>query len=673
MFYKKYTLIILALIIASSAIFPIISSFQQVQASNNTNQQQTTIFLNSNDLSNSKSIDKLDYTKLFNDKSFSITDIYENTKFIWDTLQLRRDYYGRNKTMLYFGTDAGHNINSTIAQGFSSLIYPYTMYRITGDQYYLNELDDLYHRIIKFTSEEESLLGIKFNTTRSYDYITGERIGQGFSYIKFPESVFFQSDEILDYAINYFDTFQPIINETFLSCQGLPIHSVNQDGTPNTTIFHLTWNQGVFCSVSQFYYLSHITGNDIYKSLSDNILEAIWDQRTEKNLIPRAIDVEFGNATISSVTHYDMAGLLNSVILAYILNGENKTEGTENYIYYELIDLISTSIAENFWNSYSKRWNYIASSTFGGESYGIPEMYSFYVDIALLAAHSITNNKLILTRAIDDFYTSFMGDNPKIPNGQLIRNGLVIHSPATHEFQSVFPANTYIPLIGALIFEITQDKKVLEKVHYHYHNLFEKHKTPKGYIRDMYSHNLQPYDGYNNRNAIIDDMAIINAFFALAAVILPSQNVKLDWGFAPTRILPTKLLTGEPILHNLNINMANNTVELVDVYSNGPGKIAINFCNNYNITAILVNNEINHYDFTKKSFTTLNGTHTYRITFNKAPEYLDQLCGLYEVQFNELNIHHMQRISKYFDTFQTLYREEIEFIEFDFNLYIPIP
>jgi hypothetical protein len=621
----------------------------------------TTSTTSSNDNTDPDYDEEVNYTNLFNGKSASIMDIYNNTKYIWDVLQHRRDYHGANQTLLYFGTDAGHNINRTTSMGMGSLMFPFTMYRITGDDYYLDEMIDLYHRILTFTTQPESLFGANFNRTKAYEYTTGKLFGEIMGYLRFPEMILFHNEEILNYAINYFDRLYPILNKTFLSSKNIPIGLINNDGSPASTTFHVTWNGGLFNTISQFYYLSHITGNDTYKAVSDKILEAIWDYRTSADLIPRAVNVETGGATISSITHYDMAGLLNSVLLAYILMGENKTKGTENYTYYELVDKISSVIADRFWNQNNQRWNYVISSTASSPTTGIAEMYAFYVNIALLAAFSITNNSLILDRVIKDFYTSFMGNHATIPNGVLMNNALVIHSPSTHSRQSVFPANTYVPLIGALIFEITQDMKIFRKVHYHYHNLFEKHKALKGYIRDMYAITLEPYDGYITNHAIIDDWAIINSYFALASVIFPTQNVQLDWGFAPTRILPTTLLTTSPVLHNLNINIAAKTVELLHVFSNDSGQIAINFCNNCYIAEIIVNNDTVYGNFTDTSFFTLNGTHTYLIKFTESSETLISE-KLYDQQLDLFKINEKYRQMMFSEIFQTCYREEIELV-----------
>jgi hypothetical protein len=167
-------------------------------------------------------------------------------------------------------------------------------------------------------------------------------------------------------------------------------------------------------------------------------------------------------------------------------------------------------------------------------------MNAIYVDYAMILAYEITQTEDYLTKAIIDFETEFMGSDPVKPNGVLMSNSLVIHSPNTAPRQSHFvgSSNSMVTRTASLIYKYTQDELFLQKAKYHYNRLMNTHRFSKGYTHILDSVTLQPYQGYLGSPAIIHDLALIEAILAVPSSFIPSENVTIDWGYGLTTTMP---------------------------------------------------------------------------------------------------------------------------------------
>ncbi|MHA1972136.1 MAG: hypothetical protein ACTSW1_04015 [Candidatus Hodarchaeales archaeon] len=546
--------------------------------------------------------------------TISIYQLYKDALYAWQRLQTRRDFYGSVSTGLYFRTEVQTNKNSTHSYSLGVLPIFYSLYKISNDSIFLDLARETLESVWKYCISNITVNGDTFSVQVGYDWLKDETLDSSFSlpYIFVPIAL---EDSF------YLPYFEKIISDShalFWSESNLIHQSLNTSGAVLGTNCHLTWGTGTSRQITQLLWLYELTNNETYKLWADQTIEAIWGYRSGVNLLPRSINSLTGSVADTTVSHYDMAGWLNALELAFYLHNSSHTAGTGLHTYFDLINDTAHAISKYFWYPSKNRWVYKCKYNSGDKSYSIPEMNSIYVDYALLLAYNITGEETFLEKARTDFTNEFLGDDPAIPNGVLMDNSLIIHSPSTFSHQSQFcaSANKMVARTAALLFQYSGEDVLLMKAKYHYNQLIEKHRFPKGYTHLLNTNTSTPYSSYNGNPALVFDGAPYLSSLALPSSFLPSNGTIIDWGYG----LPTTMPEGYGLpgaFTGVEIDIKNRRVLLKEVEAPSNGTIFINFAETSEIENVIIDGSENYTVFEGNLLTCRQGTHSYLITFSE--------------------------------------------------------
>ncbi len=538
--------------------------------------------------------------------SIPIYQLYLDAKYAWDKLQLRKDVYGPNQTGFFYSTAVQSNTNDSIVNNLGYLPVFYSMYKITNDSSYLELASDLFSQVLEYQTSQILVSNSSYNVIVHYDWKNDILADSSIYPIALYVPIALEDSSY----IPYFEDLLSTSHDIFWSPNNLIYNARSKDGAITGTNCHLTWGSSISKKIIQLLWLSELTGNSTYKHWADETINAVWSYSSNSYLLPRGVNPITGLVIDPSVTHYDMAGWLSALELAYFLNGRNDTAGTGNYTYFDLINKTALGISNHMWHPFAQRWNY-------KNTWDIPEMNAIYVDYAMILAYEITKNEDFLNKAVKDFENGFMGSDLVKPNGVLMSNSLIIHSPNTLKYQCQFSGSSNIMVVRTanLIFQYTRNETFLEKAKYHYNWLMTTHRFPKGYTNMLNTGTLQPYGYYNDRPAMIFDQAPYLAILALPSSFIPSENVKIDWGYGLTTTMPDGY--GMPgAFTGISIDIASKRVTLKSVSSGSEGTIFIDFAENLNIQSVLLDGNTLYSSFTGKTLYCEEGIHSYTITFN---------------------------------------------------------
>ncbi|MFX1535115.1 MAG: hypothetical protein ACFFDI_12895, partial [Promethearchaeota archaeon] len=564
--------------------------------------------------------------------SISIIEILNDCLYAWDKLQTRRDMYGPNQTSMYFKTEVVSNSNYSQAYSVELLPTFYAMYKITNDSSYLDAAWEMFQDILTYClgriSRENKTGEVLFRYNWETDQIDNSSVN--------PITVFVPIALEDPRYIPYFERLIAGSHELFWSPANLIYKTISIDGTILASDQHITWGPSTHRKIIQLFWMYEVTGNETYKQWADETIEAIWAIRsTTTNLIPRMVDSITGEVRDSSISHYDMAGWLNALELAYIITGRNNSEGTGSNTYYDLIFKAAKAITTYMWRS--NRWVYRCTYSSGAQSSTLPEMNSVYVDYALIRAYEITGEEEFLQKAIIDFDTEYMGSDPVVPNGLLMHRSLVIHSPATYSTQSQFmgSSNLMFARTAYLMYLYTRNETYLKKNYVHYRQLMSKHRFEKGYTHLLDTANMQPYPLYNGLPAIVFDLAPTKAIFAFQNAFIPSENVSLDLGYG----LSTSSPNGYGVagaLPQVTVDVNQQLIQLDIVAADSEGYLFVNYSRGASINHVKIDGQP-YTCFEGNTLFCEEGTHTYRIFFEISTLDSDS-DGLSD--WNELNVFH---------------------------------
>ncbi|MFW9990987.1 MAG: hypothetical protein ACFFD4_02895 [Candidatus Odinarchaeota archaeon] len=429
----------------------------------------------------------------------------------------------------------------------------------------------------------------------------------------------------------YFEQLVTGCHELFTSPINLVYENIYADnGEIRSTNAHVTWGVSLHNQLNSMLWMYGLTGNVTYKQWADDLIEGIWSTRsTATDLIPREVDATTGSVIRTDITHYDMAGWLNGLELAYYFSSSSNSAGTGQNTYFDLINKTASAIARYFWYDSANRWIYKRSYSDIYPSTGIPEMNAFYVDYAMIRAYEITGVEEFVQKAITDFDVEFMGTDPMVPNGVLMHNSLVIHSPSTFGTQSSLAdsSNIMVARTAYLIYLYTRDAAYLAKAAYHYRQMMSKHRFEKGYATLLRTDTLEPYDGYLGYNSRVFDRAPIIATLAVQNTIIPSAGVFIDWGYGLSTSLPT-VYGFSSAYTGVNVNINQQTVELESVDSIQEGTITINFGNGSIINKMEIDGvQASPDQYNDNVLLCDEGVHSYRVFFT-APQVTGSLSVL---------------------------------------------
>ncbi|MFX0062404.1 MAG: glycoside hydrolase family 47 protein [Candidatus Hermodarchaeota archaeon] len=565
--------------------------------------------------------------------SLSIFQLWGDAKYAWDKLQTRRDKYGPIQTAMYFTTEVVTNVNTSTAYSSQLLATFYAMYKITNDSSYLDAAWEMFQDIVKYcmwpVSRENKTGDVLFSYDWEIDQILTSAVG--------PVNLFVPIALEDSRYIPYFERLITGSHELFWSPSNLIYNKIRpSDGSILETHHHLTWWSSVHGKIIQLFWMYKVTGNETYKQWADETIEGTWAFRSPTtNLLPREINAASGTVRDTTVSHYDMAGWLCALELGYILTGKNKSAGTGSYTYYDLIFQAAKAITTWMWRN--NRWVYKCSYSDGYQTSSIPEMNSLYVDYALICAYEITGEEEFLEKAIIDFDTEYMGSDPVIPNGVLMHNSLVIHSPSTYSTQSQFTSssNLMFSRTAYLIYLHTRNERYLKKSYVHYRQLMSKHKFEKGYSTRIDTATMEPGGLYNGNYPKVFDLAPIKAIFALQNALIPSENVSIDMGYG----LSTSSPNGYGFLGaltNITVDIDQSLIQLDSVNASSGGYIFINFTNQRTIDRV----EMDGQEYTHFNGCFLfceEGLHSYRIFIDSSAKDSDY-DGL--LDFDEVALYH---------------------------------
>jgi hypothetical protein len=484
---------------------------------------------------------------------------------------------------------------------------------MTNDSNYLDLARDLFSQVLEYQTSQVSISGSSYNVIASYDWENDILSDSSISPVELYVPIALEDSTY----IPYFEDLLSTSHDIFWSPNNLVYSARSKDGAITGTNCHLTWGSSISKKIIQLLWLSELTGNATYKHWADETIDAVWSFSSNSNLLPRSVNPITNTFNDNTVSHYDMAGWLCALELAYFLNGKDNTTGTGNYTYFDLINRTALGISNHMWHP-SQRWGYKTSYTTTGTSISIPEMNTIYVDYAMILAYEITKNKEFLSKAITDFENEFMGSDPVIPNGILMENSLVIHSPSTLETQSQFTgsSNLMVARTANLIFQHTRNETFLRKAKIHYNQLIETHKFTKGYTNMLNARTLEPYEDYNGNPSMIFDQAPTLAILALPCSFIPSVNVAIDWGYGLTTTMPDGY--GNPgAFTGISIDIDTRQVSMKIVSSENNGSILINFAEGSSILSVLIDQNIISSAFSGNRMFCEEGTHSYTIKFTE--------------------------------------------------------
>ncbi len=553
----------------------------------------------------------IDLTNAIN--SIPIFQLYQDAKYAWDKLQLRKDAYGLNKTDFFYSTEVIENVNATITNNLGYLPIYYSMYKITNDSNYLALARNMISNIMKYSLGQLEMNNNTYDFVVSYNWSSDNIIDNYFS----PVGLFVPIASDDSFFVPIFENLLQNSHEVFWSPQNLIYERRAKDGTIVGDNCHLTWGTSTSRKIIQLLWMAHLTGNTTYKDWADETIEAVWSYSSSYGLLPRSIHSLSGNVKDSTISHYDMAGWLCMLELAYFLNNRSTLAGTGIHTYYNLINAAATGIADYLWTS-RQRWGYKTTYFLGVPSNDIAEMNAIYVDYAMLLAYEITKNEDFLTKAIIDFENEFMGTDPVKPTGVLMSKSLIIHSPSTLSTQCQFTgsSNSMVSRTASLIYQYTRNVSFLQKAKYHYNTLMATHRFTKGYTNMLNTGNMQPYPLYNGKPAQVFDLAPIEAILALPSSFLPSENVPIDWGYGLTTTMPAGY--GMPGAYTgISIDIEQRKVNLKSVTSDSNGSLFTNFANDSVIESVIIDTNTPYYAFNSNTLSCDEGTHAYTITFTE--------------------------------------------------------
>jgi hypothetical protein len=542
-----------------------------------------------------------------------IFQLYLDAKYAWDKLQLRRDIYGPNKTGFYYPSEVIDNVNTTSTNNLAYLPVYYSMYKLTNDSNYLSIARNMTSNVLQYN------LGQLIMENNTYDIVTS----YNWSSDTILDSYFYPPGFFLPIAIDdpfFIPIFENLLidsHEAFWSPQNLIYERRAHDGSIVADNCHLTWGTSTSKKIIQLLWLAELTGNTTYKDWADETIDAVWSYSSSYGLLPRSIHSLSGNVKDSTISHYDMAGWLCMLELAFFLNNRSTLAGTGTHTYFDLIYATATGIADYLWTS-SQRWGYRTTYFLGVPSNDIAEMNAIYVDYAMILAYEITKNEDFLTKAILDFEKEFMGTDPVKPTGVLMSKSLIIHSPSTFSTQSQFTgsSNSMVSRTASLIYQYTRNVSFLQKAKYHYNNLMATHRFTKGYTNMLNTGTMRPYGYYNGRPAQVFDLAPIEAILALPSSFIPSENVTIDWGYGLTTTMPDGY--GMPGAYTgISIDIEQRKVHLKSVTSDTNGSLFTNYANGSVIESVLLDNNKPYYAFNSNTLSCNEGTHAYTITFTE--------------------------------------------------------
>lgn len=550
-------------------------------------------------------------------ETITIKQLYEDASFAWECFQTRRDIYGPLETELYFTTEIETNINGTPAGSFENLDIFYSMFIMTNDQYYLDKGLAMVEDMFKYSTCNFSKNNKTLQAFVSYDWRNDETTITSL----YPPILYMPLAEADPRFLPYFEKILVDSHEMFWSPINLVYKGVTIDGDILTRQTHITWGISLHKQIQQFYWLYFLTENSTYKNWADETVEAYWNCRSRTtNLLPRNVDSDNGGALDSSISHYDMANWLNTLLVAFILNNNDKSAGTGINTYYDLIEASADAISNYMWNS--NRWVYKCTYTTGFQSSPIPEMNSFYVDYAMIRAYEIIGKQEYLDKAILDFDTEFMGSDPKYPNGVLMAKSLVIHSPSTLGRQSQFTgsSNHMVARTAYMIYLYTRNSSYLAKSKVHYEQLMSKHKFSNGYARILDTSTFEPFPNYLGDKTKYYDRAAMQSVLSLQnAFITSSEAIQINWAFGLNTSLPD--CYGKPgAITNVRVDCVNNIVYLKSVKSSvSNGTISINYDPDLTIRRV-EENGLNYNNFFDSTLEVSPGIHEYTIYFDSKPK-----------------------------------------------------
>ncbi|MHA1227408.1 MAG: hypothetical protein ACTSPV_11750, partial [Candidatus Hodarchaeales archaeon] len=543
-----------------------------------------------------------------------IFQLYKDALYAWEKLQTRRDVYGDVSTGLYFGTEVQSNNNYSNSYNLGILQVFYSLFKITNDSNYLFLAKETLNSVLNYCVSSIEKEGKSYEAQFTYNWLEDEILEASISlpYIFIP--IVFEDSSFLPYL-------EKIISDShalFWSESNLIYQSINSTGAVLGTNCHLTWGTVTTRQITQLLWLYIVTGNETYKLWADQTIEAVWSYRSEVNLLPRSINSLTGVVRDSTISHYDMAGWLNALELTFYLHNRSHTAGTGLHTYFDMINDTAHAIGKYFWYSTQNRWVYKCKYNSGAKSYSIPEMNSIYVDYAMILAYDIVREESFLQKARIDFEKEFLGTDPIIPNGTLMDNSLVIHSPSTYSHQSQFgaSANIMVARTAALLYQFFRENIYLKKAKYHYYQFTLKHRFSKGYTNLLNTETFTPYSSYNGNPPVVFDRAPCLSSLALPSSFLPSNGTMIDWGFGLSTTLPEAY--GLPgAFTGVEIDIKNRRVLLKKVESPSNGTIFINFAITSQIEDVIIDGSENYTVFKGNLLTCRPGVHSYLITFSE--------------------------------------------------------
>ena len=545
-------------------------------------------FVNAIEFMVNKNIIRVNSSDEYKITSFLLTwdEIVADAKYANDGSLGIKDYFFKNTDMMLTArVDVEHEryLDQTTFDLLSSGV---ALYRITGDEIYLQQARSVVNTIEKELLLEDGRVLFYKPISGTYTNVNNHEVLQDVAHL-----ALIDSDK--DYTKLIQIIGNRILEHEIVPATQLIYDTFDVDGEPASTEMYITYHGAV--GLESLLLAYEITGDDKYIKQVKRTLLSIWELRdTHTNLIPSKIDVNDLSVKEEFMQQYG-AGIFLKLLLHYYYL-------TDDPEIFSIMEYYTDAIITNFWDG--KTWEYRVNSDGSVQSNVIEGNYA-KLDDALLLVHDLDPEKFntLYEYAKLDYDNSFQS---KIG----VVNDLVIHAvkddgskeSSESMMQYAFIINQNV---GSRLFHETNQIEYLKALNDFYHSVILNHKWTAGYIYGIDAYTLENTElGW-----ILNQRAPAMIANKLNLTFMPLDDVEIIW------IKIGNYEISEPFITSFDDPGRFNSID----FDYGDKSIFFHMIHNKGqiifadeIKSVFVDgHEYNNYD--SQILNTLEGTHSYKV------------------------------------------------------------
>ena len=519
-------------------------------------------------------------------------EIVDDAKFANDgSLKIKKIHFGDSDIMLTTKFDAMTN-NFFDVTTFDLLDSGIHLFKITGDQFYLDQANSVANIIQRDLLLESGHVALYSPLSKTYQYSAqNQEILRDLAYLASLNPEYIELTKTLA---------DRIIENEIDGSSNLFYSEFDSEGNHHNDEMYLSYIGSE--AIESLLLTYEVTDDRKYLDQAKKTILSYWEQRhPETNLIPSSI-----NASDLSVEKEFMQQYGAGIFLKILLHYYYLTDDPE---IFQIMKIYYDAITENFWDG--STWNYRVNYD-GVISSKVIEANYAKLDDSLLHLHDL--NPQTFSTAYEYAKTNY--DNSF--QGTLgTANNLVIHGVKDDgSEESVESMMEYAFIInqnvGNRLFQDTNEMMYLVKLNDFYHSVIKHHKKELGYIFGINAYTLgseSNSDWFSSHGYLLNQRASGNISNKINLTFVPLGDVKIIWMKIGEHELTQPFITtfnDSGRFNSIEFDYKKKSILFHTIHNSGQ----IVFADE--IKSVLINNQP-YENFKGNVLETIDGTHEYAV------------------------------------------------------------